>query len=220
MYCENCGKEIIAESNFCKFCGIRVADDNTNELPKPRNEQPRDTSLWDKFAEIYDSDKEERDKYIKLSSDEAWELIGRLGKNSFEDFIEENKSLLNEQPYKVIETLENTYKVAVIGGYWIWMSEYILKNGDSWKLKKITLDDFINEWTIRTKKTSDFINNISADLDKAITIFQNFKINDFLENCPSIKELPNDFIEKLKLDILIKILWGYFIGITEAKYIK
>ena len=36
MYCSNCGKEIAEESNFCKFCGYKMAiagDFNKNESP-------------------------------------------------------------------------------------------------------------------------------------------------------------------------------------------
>lgn len=217
MFCENCGKEILDESKFCKFCGIKVLETANNS--EKEEIKSNTVGIWDKFAQIYDSKDAERKKILDLSSNEAWELINRLGKNSFESFIDENRDHLNKQPYKVIENLENTYKFAVIGGYWLWMAEYILKNNDSWKLKTIVFDNIIKDWTESVKEQGSFIENAPQDLGEAITTYHNFKVNSLLENCPTIKDLPTEIIEKMKLDLLIKILWGYFVGIAESKYI-
>lgn len=227
MFCEKCGKEISNESKFCKFCGVKIVSENTTETDKTESQGSADNQkkvnigVWDKFAEIYDSKGGERDKFNDLSSNEAWELINRIGKNTFESFIEENKEQLNKQPYTVIESLENLFKFAVIGGYWLWTAEYILENGNSWKLKPIVLDNFIKEWTENLKGLDEFIKKkSSSELGEAIITYQNFKANSFLENCPSIKELPVIFIDNIKSEVLGKILWGYFIGISESKYIK
>jgi len=227
MFCENCGKQIPDESKFCKFCGVKsaigeIAGSDKKENKETTKIQEEDNiGIWDKFAEIYDSKGEERDKFNDLSSNEAWELINRIGKNTFEGFIEENKDQLNKQPYTVIESLENLFKFAVIGGYWLWTAEYILKNGNTWKLKTIDLDKFIKEWTENLKGLNDFIQkNSSTDLGGTIIQYQNFKTNSFLENCPTIKELPVKFIDNIKTEILGKILWGYMIGTTESRYIK
>lgn len=226
MFCENCGKEISNESRFCKFCGATVINSGTEKSEKkekkesPKKQKNNSKTIWDGFAEIYDSKGEERDKYNELSSNEAWELINRLGKNTFEGFIEENKEQLNKQPYKVLENLENMLKYAVIGGYWLWTAEYILNNGNSWKLKTINLDNLIKEWTEEVKGLGVFIKKISPDLDDAFNRYQNFKMNSFLEESPTIKDLSVEFIEKIKLELLTKILWGYCIGISESKYIK
>ncbi len=227
MFCEKCGKQIPEESSFCKFCGSKTVIEKTIDSDKAEEQEVTKTQgkvsvgIWDKFAEIHDSKGEERERFMNFSSNEAWELINRVGKNSFESFIEEHKDQLNKQPYAVLEILESTIKFAVIGGYWLWTAEHILKRGASWKLKPIILDDFIREWTENLKELSDFIeNNSSNDLSEAMLTYQNFKFNSFLENCPSIKELPVEFINNMKSEILGKILWGYFIGITESKYIK
>ncbi len=221
MFCENCGKQILEESKFCKFCGFGVVKDSaeTSDNGKQVAAKNKPISMWDKFAEIYDSKGDERAKYNNLSSNEAWELINRIGKNTFESFIEENKEQLNKQPYKVLENLESTIKYAVIGGYWLWMTENILKNGDNWKLKPIILDNIIKEWTESIKGLSEFLKELPQDLDSAIGGYQNFKVNSFLENSPSVKELPTEFIDKIKFEILSKILWGYMIGVAESKYI-
>jgi hypothetical protein len=227
MFCEKCGKEISNESKFCKFCGANIVVEETTELDKTENQEAIKTQkkevveIWDKFAEIYDSKGEERDKFNALSSNEAWELINRIGKNTFEGFIEENKERLNKQPYTVIENLENLFKFAAIGGYWLWTAEHILNKGNSWKLKTIDLDKFIKDWTESLTGLNDFIEkNSSTDLGGAILQYQNFKANSFLENCPTIKELPVEFIDNIKTEVLGKILWGYFIGVAESKYIK
>lgn len=227
MFCENCGKQILEESKFCKFCGVKIAigevveSDKTESQENTKIQEKENIEIWDKFAEIYDSKGEDRDKFNDLSSNEAWELINRLGKNTFESFIEENKEQLNKQPYTAIENLENLFKFAVIGGYWLWTAEYILQKGNSWKLKTIDLDKFIKDWTESSKGLNDFIvENSSTDLGGAILKYQNFKANSFLEDCPTIKELPVEFIDNIKTEILGKILWGYFIGIAESKYIK
>lgn len=223
MFCKDCGKKISNESKFCKFCGGRVVNNETTETAETEKQETpknKDKQIWDKFAEIYDSKGKERERFNDLSSNEAWELINRLGKNTFESFIEENKELLNKQPYKVLDNLESTIKFAVIGGYWLWMSEYILKNGEKWKLKTIDLDIFIKEWTESLKELANLIKKISEELDMAFGRYQDFAMNDFLENSPTIKELPAEFIEKIKSELMIRILSGYFIGITESKYIK
>lgn len=217
MFCKKCGKEIQNESKFCPFCGIGVASDNSSKKEEATTEKQ---NIWDVFAKIYDSKGVEKEKYNELSSIEVWELINRLGKNTFESFIEENKEQLNKQPYKVIENFENMFKFAVIGGYWLWTAGYILKKGNNWKLKTIILDDIIKDWTENLKGLDDFVKNAPQDLSEAIIRYRDFKINDFLENSSSIKELPIEFIDKIKSEILGKILWGYFIGVTESKYIK
>ncbi len=217
IFCQNCGKQIPKDSKFCQFCGDALASDDSLKKEKVKLKR---RGVWEIFTDIYDFDEEKRKKYNDLSSNEAWELINRLGKNSFESFIEDNKEILNKQPYKVIEKLESTYKLCVIGGYWLWMAEYISKNGESWKLRTIQLDDLVKEWTSALEKQGDFVKTIPEDLSEAISKFQNFQVNSILEECPSIKELSTEFIEKVKFDLLLKILWGYFIGTSESKYIK
>ena len=226
MFCEKCGKEISNESKFCKFCGAKATIEKTVEQDKTENQEITKTQkkegvgIWDKFAEIHDSNGEEREKFMSLSSNEAWELINRIGKNGFENFIEENKEQLNKQPYKTLEYLEETIKYSVIGGYWLWTAEYILKNGENWKLKSIDLDNLIKEWTENLKGIESLVENIPEDLDIAFGRYRNFKMNSFLENSPLIKELPAEFIEKIKAELMLKILSGYFIGVSESKYIK
>lgn len=220
MFCKNCGKEIQNESKFCQYCGINIAVSNDTKEAEIIEAVVEEKNIWDEFAKIYDSSGDERTEYNDLSSNEAWELINRISKNTFENFIEENKDQLNKQPYKVLEDLEKLFKFSVVGGYWLWTAEHILKKGSNWKLKTIVLDNLINEWSEGLKKLDDFTKNASQDLGEAIIRYQNFKADSFLESSPSIKELPVEFIEKIKAEVLGKILWGYFIGLSESKYVK
>ncbi len=213
MYCKKCGKKIDDNAKFCNFCGFD--NENIDFINQDKNK-----STLDIFVSIYDSIGEQRDKYMNLSSNEAWELINRLGKNTFENYIEENRDVLNKQPYKTLEYLESAFKRAVMGGYWIWMADCIYKRRKEWKLKSIELVDLIDKWTKSVGELSNFVDNIPAELEGVINSFHIFNINSFLESSPEIKDLPVEFIDKLKFDILKTLFWGYHVGLSEYEYKK
>jgi len=143
--CKNCGKSADKDSRFCRYCGEKIdkdkadnekSDSNDTKNTKTNNED----KLWEKFTEIYNSTGENRKTYEDLSSNEVWELIQRISSNKFEDFIQENKKLLNKQPYKVIEALKNEFGWCASGGYWFWMAEALLKDNDLKAPKDIALN--------------------------------------------------------------------------------
>ena len=37
MYCENCGKEIKDNTNFCKYCGMKVSENLVKALDAEKN---------------------------------------------------------------------------------------------------------------------------------------------------------------------------------------
>src|SRR3989344_1907111 len=124
MYCNNCGKKVDEDSKFCQFCGARV-DKANDSKPKAESEKQKEEAketetkskvdqLWDKFAEVYDAQDKEREKYDALSSLHIWDIIDRLSTNAFETFIADNKDELNSQPYKAIEAIKNLYLLSVL----------------------------------------------------------------------------------------------------------
>jgi len=226
MVCSNCHKQIDPDSKFCRYCGANVDNnrtdkqkddsDNSNSIATSKN-----IKLWDKFAEIYDSTGDERKIYEDLSSSEVWELIRRISNNKFEDFIQEHKELLNKQPYKVIETLKNVFGWCASGGYWFWMAEALLENKKLKELKDIALNHFIEEWqTLIAKKYDEHQKNFSPDLEQSMSIFFEYEVNTVLNSAETVKDLPNELIDKLKTELFIEIFWGYLAGVAESKYRK
>jgi len=222
MFCTNCGKKIPEESKFCPFCGTKLSDESESaRIEEKQEEDKKNQGIWDKFVEIYTSKGEERKKYVNLSSQELWELIDRLGINPFEKFIQENKDVLNKEPYKVIEDIKSAFSSSSLAGYWFCMAETFLVKGTLSKLKTIDLNKFIEEW----KKTLDdeikkpVEERIANDeLLTAMVRFCNFEMDNIFKTSPSLKELTHEFIEKLKNTLLLQIFYGYLAGLTESKY--
>lgn len=229
MFCHNCGKQIDEDSIFCQFCGFKITKDNSSsdtdkkdggdkgKTTKNKSRSSKDL-LWDKFAEIYDSSGETRKEFIDLSSDAVWELNNRLGVNNFETFLQNNKDLLNKQPYKVIEALKSAFTACPIGGYWFWMAEAMLNEDNLKKPKEIGLNRFIEDWEELTKKNAS--SYMSDDLSQTMMIFIEWQQKQVIDSAETVKELPNEFIENLKTALLVQTFWGYVGGLTEAKYRK
>lgn len=219
MDCNNCHKQIDTDSKFCPYCGEKIS--KKSKAKDSDTHKNKDKDLWHKFAEIYDSTGDERKVFEDLSSNEVWELIRRISTNKFEDFIQENKKLLNKQPYKVIETLKNVYGWCASGGYWFWMAEALLKNKTIKEPRNLELTHFIEEWQkLITKKYEDLQKDFSPSLEKSMSTFFEIELNNILNSAESIKDLPNETIERLKTDVFVLIFWGYLGGVAESKYRK
>ena len=97
MFCKHCGKLVDDNSVFCEFCGGKITADNGGASEKSEI-KPKQQSVWDKFTDIYDSRDKVRDSYISMTAVETWDIIGKIPKNSCEDFLNEHKDELNKQP--------------------------------------------------------------------------------------------------------------------------
>ena len=219
MDCNNCHRQIDPDSKFCCYCGEQVKKET-----KTKNDTPvskKTVGLWDKFAEIYDSTGEERKVYEDLSSDEVWELVKRISTNQFENFIQDNKDSLNKLPYKVIETLKNVYGWCASGGYWFWMAEALQKDEDLKVTKRIELEPFIKEWqSLIAIKFEEHQKKFLPDLEQSMSRFFEYELNTILNSSDSVKDLPNELIDRIKTELFILIFWGYLGGVAESKYRK
>lgn len=221
MFCPNCGKNIEEDSKFCQFCGVKVSLPEVSKKAKNEPVSQQTNSIWDKFVDIYNSKGEERRKYEENSSNEVWELINRISINTFESFIEEYRDALNKQPYKVIEVLKSTFQLSATGGYWFWMAEAMLKTNPLGGLKPIDFENFIGEWRkVAIDNYTETSKKLSEELMVSMSNFHNFRMETLFESSPTIKELSNEFIEKLKSSLIMQIIWGYIIGLIESKYRK
>ncbi len=221
MFCPNCGKKISEDSKFCQFCGTKVFLPEVSKGAKNESASQQMNSIWDKFVDIYNSKGEERKKYEETSSNEVWELINRISINTFESFIEEHKDALNNQPYKVIEVLKSTFQLSATGGYWFWMAEAMLKTNPLGRLRPIDFENFIEEWKkVAIDNYAETSKKLSEELMISMGNFHNFRMKALFESSSTIKELPNEFIKKLKSSLIIQIVWGYIVGLSESKYRK
>jgi len=228
MYCNNCGKQIDEDSVFCQFCGNSLADGDTRPKSKASSKEETKSEtekksksdlLWEKFAEVYDAEGEERDRFNALSSAHIWELLERLSINGFESFIQENKEQLNKQPYKTIEALKTVFTWTGLGGYRLWLAEALLDGKEELnKFKSFSLDKFIDAWKeYAFDKASKML---SEEMGISITRYSNFRLNSFMENAPEAKELPNATVELLKTSLLLHTLNSYHAGKIENTFRK
>jgi len=219
MFCKHCGKSIAEGSIFCEFCGGKVSD--TKEVSKTRETKEDRTkiTIWDKFTEIYDSKDYQREEYLALTSDETWEAIGKLPTNSCEDYLKEHKQELNKQPYKAIEAIEKAFKGSILVGYWAWLAENLIKNGNIKKPHGLELQQLIKEWAdVVQKKQQKFLAKIPDELALPFMNMLNHRMSLLFESAPSLKEVPNELIKSLKSSLLLQMVWGYMLGIAENKY--
>jgi hypothetical protein len=228
MFCNNCGRKVDEDSKFCQFCGAKV-DVAHNSKSKTESEESKEETketetkskadqLWDKFAEVYDAQDKEREKYDALSSLHIWDIVDRLSTNAFETFIAENKDELNSQPYKAIEAIKNLYLMSVLGGYRFWIAEALLNETELGKFKSFKIDDFIEEW-----KEYDFdkaLKSLSEEMGICISKYVTFRVNSFMENTPTMKDISNATVEKLRSSIMWQVMSGYNAGQIESKYRK
>jgi len=228
MYCNKCGKHIDEDSVFCQFCGNKVNEGDL-EIPESKStteekstepvKTVKEDILWDKFAEVYDAEGEDRTKFDALSSPYIWELLERLSVNRFENFIEEHKEELNKQPYKSIEALKNVFRWTGVGGYRLWLAEALLDDKEELnKFKSFSIDKMVEIW-----KEYDFdkaTKGLSDEMGVCITKYSNFRINTFMDNAPEAKELSNAVVEELRTTLLFHTVNGYHAGTIENTFRK
>jgi len=228
MYCNNCGKQIEKDSIFCQFCGNNVAEEKSEhkssdsskmeEVKSETAKKGKSDLLWEKFAEVYDAKDDEKKHFDGLSSEYIWELIERLYTNAFESFIQEKKNELNSQPYKSVEALKNLYLYAVLGGYRLWIAEAILEEKSLGKFKSFDIDKFVEEWKIYDFQKG--MKNVSDEMGACMTQYLEHRMNTFIENSPSIKEVSNATMEELRSSITFQIINGYLAGEVETTFRK
>lgn len=222
MYCNQCGKQNPPDGKFCQHCGATLQKENepmSTEVQELKQiVKTKSDLLWDKFAEIHDSQGEKKEKFNSFASTYIWELTERLAVNAFESFIKDNIDELNAQPYKTIEALKNAYILSVVGGYRLWQAEALLDKHELNRFKSFSMDDFIEAW-----KNYDFDNAfkaISDEMATCITQYNNFRFNNFLESMPEAKNLSNATIEKLKSSLIFQIANGRHAGDIENNFRK
>ena len=219
MKCTNCDNINPSGSNFCQKCGAKLAKkDDPKASHAAQSSSNNKNSLWDKFVEVYDSKDKERQKYLDLMTNEAWELIERVGLNTFEKFIDDYKDQLNKQPYRLIEQIKNIFSWSVSGGYWMWYAESEYNKRQIKPIETVDFELLKKEWNkISVEEFSKTFEGLSEQLKDLINIYLKIRVNTLLEN-DSIKDVTNETIEKLKEALSLNILWGYTIGLAEDKF--
>ncbi|MBI2033449.1 MAG: zinc-ribbon domain-containing protein [Candidatus Levybacteria bacterium] len=222
MHCTNCGANIPEDSKFCHNCGesIKTTPKTTKTKKAAKTSKEKTNSLFDRFAEIYNSRDEERDKYIRLTSSSFWELLDRVHSNLFETYITNNKDPLNKLPYKAIEGLKDTYYWSMLSGYWFWVAEAIRKSENLKSLGDgVDLDQLIKTWQeLAIDKYRESIKLVSNEVFAGMQIMVDHQMKQFLDISPAIKELANDIIEEIKTNLQYMIILGYFGGVAESKF--
>jgi len=224
MYCIHCGKQIPDESSFCEHCGGKISDDagqDVKQQPKEEEQSSGKQTYWDKFAEIYDSRGEEKDKYNALVSDAAWEILSRFSTNAFVAFMEQTPTL-NKKPNKDVETLKNEFTLSVIAGYYMWLAEQIYNHRDL-KLPAINnVEDLAKGWKEANmfEDSQRYMENIPTMVTNAMDTFLSWRAKSVLEEATSLNDLPHELIEGIKTNLGIIIVMGYALGSIEDKYRK
>lgn len=218
IFCSECGKELTSESKFCHYCGIRVQiAENTSEPQEDATKTALDTTtLFGKFAQIYDSEGEEEKEYLRLTTNEVWELINRIALSKFEDFLQENRQSLNKEPYRVIEQIKSAYSASATGGYYLWLAEALLANPSLSTPKPFDMEKLAHNWT-EVVKNSNIEEIVSNDMANAMTLFRDHLMKGIMNSSETIKSQPHSLIEQLETDLFIAMYWGYMTGIAESK---
>lgn len=221
--CSQCRKLNPPSSNYCQKCGSKLTkDDNPKKddtsSKKTSNTQQK-SKLWDKFAEMYDSSGEKREKYLSSTSDEAWNFLQRVSTNMFEKFIEDNKEELNKQPYRVVESLKSNFNWSAFGGYWIWLAEQIYDNEKIQPLRNYDIEILIQEWEkLVFEDYSKTYESISEQVKEIMYSFFTYRVDSFLNSDPRAKDLTKEWIDKMRASMIYCVIWGYVFGLVEAKY--
>ncbi len=223
LSCGSCGTLNFAGSLFCQKCGSKLTADGKPEkkggLPKEVTKSQPKTNLWDKFAELYDSTGERRERYLDSTTNDAWEFLQRVSTNIFEKFIEDNKEDLNKQPYRLIESLKNSYSWSIAGGYWIWLSEQVYNNDKIKPIKTYDIEKLGKEWEkLAFDDYSKTYTDISLEVKDGMNRFLTYRLNSFLDSVPSAKDLTKEFVDKLQTSLVYCVIWGYIFGLAESKY--
>lgn len=232
MYCTNCGKQIPIDSLFCPFCGNKTQpreetpevqdkiDSLVNDKDRPIDyKNLKEKPLKDIFVTIHDA-KDESERYFNAYTSPAmWELLNRLGNNTFEGFISDNKINLNPLPYEVLETLKTTFTYIVHWGYWVHLSK-LFQEDKAKKPVSVDIDTIVKEW-------GNLIGTQAKDFDKKLSDEENNLMNFMLDLTTSVtdkaselKKAPYELIENIKSQLAILLIWGYIAGIAEKKYRK
>ena len=233
MYCTNCGNQIPNDSFFCSFCGNKTK--SSEEDPSVQDEidsliedqdspidykNLKDKPLKDIFVTIHDSKGESERYFNAYTSPAMWELLNRLGNNTFESFISENKTNLNPLPYEVLETLKTTFTYIVHWGYWVHLSKLFHENNAKIPTP-VNIDSIVNEWgTLIATEAKDFDKRISDEENNLMNFMLDLTTTSATDKANELKRAPYELIENIKSQLAILLIWGYIAGIAEEKYRK
>lgn len=222
MECPNCKTINPANSKFCHKCGNQLNPEEKKKNPKDTSEDSTSkNNLWSYFADMHDSEGDEREKILATTSDDIWELLTRLATNTFENFIADNKKDLNKQPYKAIEGLKNTFSWSSTGGYWLWLAEAAYNSTKLTPPQNADIEGIRKHWEKLTGDNYDkTYEKIPDEVKNAMGTLLEFRVDNFIKNYPDVKEVPNEVIEKLRTSIALNIIWGYMAGIAESNFRK
>ena len=101
------------------------------------------------------------------------------------------------------------------------MTEALTKDKNLKSPKHIELELLIKEWqSLIAQKFEEHQRKFLPGLEQSMSRFFEYELNTILNSSDSVKELPNELIERIKTEVFILIFWGYLGGVAESKYRK
>lgn len=136
MYCNKCGKQIVDNSIFCNYCGVKIEQTNQNELPKSKDnliieackdciKQHLKSPSTVNFDKVEIQDKDDYGRIYLYAEVDAQNSFGAMLRNKLRIVLQQ---VNDDGTYEALN--EAVYKVSFIN------TEEVVKSVNKWNKKK------------------------------------------------------------------------------------
>ena len=136
MYCNKCGKQIVDNSIFCNYCGVKIEQTSQNELPKSKDnliieackdciKQLKSPSTVN-FDKVEIRDKDDYGRIYLYAEVDAQNSFGAMLRNKLRIVLQQ---VNDDGTYEALN--EAVYKVSFIN------TEEVVKSVNKWNKKHI-----------------------------------------------------------------------------------